>query len=399
MEDNTKSIPAKLDHEHTAQKQETIKQLQRFMASSIGLLDLLRGACTRRKAGEADSKLFNGIDKFLEQSDIFIKQLRDPNEECDMTHYIRKAFNTLKLKDHCIMLSEKNSILFRAKDEQNRIMTIIPGINIIVGYGLLTSEETTTFWQYMHLFAIAVFRLIEGSNNEVYSKQKYAHVIATLVALETEIAKTGVMFNNQIFNPFLGLGESASSSYGVSQLFTGAELPNKHNVTMESVLSMMGVEKMFDESKLKDELQNFSEENANEATNRIAAMLGASDNPEVKEVCGTLISDIVANFKENGIQNIGQTLMKVANDAKHKIDINKMKKTAHSMQNFMANSQDMMKNLKDQNGNPVGEQLLNSMSVPLSMMKMMNQGQGQGQGQGATPTNTNTGRESKSSSC
>jgi hypothetical protein len=381
MENTTKVV----ENDQTTQKRETIKHLQRFMASSIALLDLLKSSCVRRKSGDEDVKLFKSIDKFLEQCDIFIKQMRDPNEDCDMTHYIRKAFDTLKIKNNCDLLNNKNSDLFRIKDTLGRIMTIIPGINIIVGYGLLTSDEEKVFWQYMHLFSISVFRLIEESNPDVYAKPKYAHVLTNLTQLESEIAKTGVMFNNHMFNPFLGIGESENGSYGVSELFTGGELPNQQSVTMESVLSMMGVEKMFDESKLKDELANFSEESATEATNRIAAMLGASDNPEVREVCGTLITDIVSNFKENGIQNIGQTLMKVADNAKNKIDVRKMKQTAHSMQNFMANSQEMMKNMKDQNGNPVGEQLMNSMAVPLNMMKMMNPGMMAGDKSKTTP--------------
>lgn len=351
---------------------ETIKQLQRFTASSISMLTLLQDACERKKSENEniDSKLLKNMDKFLEQSKIFVRQMRDPNEDCDMTHYIRKAFDTLKITSHCEMLDKKSENLFRVKDEQGRIMTILPGINIIVGYSLLTPEEIPTFWQYMYLFSISVFRLIEGSNQKVYAKQKYTHILDMLTKLESEIAKTGVMFNNHMFNPFIGVGESGGS-YGVADMFTGGELPKQQNVSIESVLSMMGVEKMFDEAKLKEELQNFSVESATEATDRITAMLGASDNPEVREVCNTLITDIVSNFKENGISNIGETLMKVANGAKTKIDGNKMKQTAMTMQHFMANSQEMMKGLKDQNGNPVGEQLMNSMAVPLSMMKMM----------------------------
>jgi hypothetical protein len=154
---------------------------------------------------------------------------------------------------------------------------------------------------------------------------------------------------------------------------------------------MLGIDKMFDEKKLHEELKNFNEQHANEATDKIVGMLGAANNPEIREVCNILINDIVRDFKENGLSNVSETLMKVAENAKRNIDINKMRKTADSMKHFMANGQEAMKDMKDANGNPIGQQLINSMSVPLSMMNMMQQrfpSQAQSQSQSQTQSNT-----------
>jgi hypothetical protein len=135
---------------------------------------------------------------------------------------------------------------------------------------------------------------------------------------------------------------------------------------------MLGVDKMFDEKKLNEELKEIGDKQINEATEKIVGLLGASNNPEVKDVCNILIQDIVNNFKENGISNIGDTLKKVAENAKKNIEISKMKKTAESMKFFMANSQNNMKDMKDANGNPIGQQMMNSMAIPLNMMNFMN---------------------------
>ena len=155
-------------------------------------------------------------------------------------------------------------------------------------------------------------------------------------------------------------------------MFTGGELPKQHQISIDSFLTMLGVEKMFDEKKLNEELKSIGNEQINEATEKIVGLLGAKDNSEIKETCNTLIKEIVTEFKENGISNIGETLKKVAENAKKTIDITKMKKTGESMHQFMTNSQDKLKDMKDAKGNPIGQQMMNSMAIPLSMMKFMN---------------------------
>lgn len=84
-------------------------------------------------------------------------------------------------------------------------------------------------------------------------------------------------------------------------------------------------DKMFDEKKLLKELKNFTNDHANETTDKFVGLLGARDNPELHEVCNTLVKNIVHIFKENGVSNIGDTLKKVAENAKTSIDPNKMK--------------------------------------------------------------------------
>ena len=42
----------------------------------------------------------------------------------------------------------------------------------------------------------------------------------------------------------------------------------------------------------------------------------------------------------------------------------------------MENGKEQMKDLKDSNGNPIGEQLMDSLSGPMSMMKLMSMASG-----------------------
>ncbi len=354
-----------------------IIHIQRFTASSISMLELLRSTIVKlNDTNNLDKK--KSFDKFISSSKQYIDNLKDENDVFDYTRFIKKAFSTLRNETQCKNLLEKNAELFNMRDPEGKIITILPGIDIRFAYKFLDDNEKIMFWQYMYLFSSSVFNMIKVNNEAKFTK--YSYITETLTSIETDMGKTGIMFKNQIFNPFIGVGENRNA-YSLNEMFTEGELPKQQSISIESVLNVLGVDKMFDEKKLNEELKGIGDDQINEATERIVGLMGAADNPEVKEVCNLLIQDIVSNFKENGISNVSETLRKVAENAKNTIDINKMQKTAKSMKFFMDNSQEKMKDLKDANGNPIGQQLMKNMAIPLSMMNFMTRGQEQGQKQ------------------
>jgi hypothetical protein len=371
--DNTNDcIEYQTDH----REKKIIGLIQLFTVSSIGMLNLLQTVCCRTQSDvnySLQDKEIRSMVKFIESSNRFVKSVRETSEDnFDYTRFVKKSFKTLKPEAQCLQLRSKDSELFNVRDEDNKIVTILPGLDLRCGYKYLNESENKLFWQYMYLFSSSVFNLIRNSN--VTRFEKYHHIVETLDFIENDIAKTGIMFNNQIFNPFMGVvgsDENRMNNYSVEEMFTGGELPKQQNISIESVLSMMGVDKIFNESKLNEELKNIGDDQINDATAKIVGLLGAANNPEVKEVCNALIQDIVNNFKENGINNVGDTLKRVAENAKKNIAISKMEKTAESMKFFMTNSQENMKNMKDAKGNPIGQQIMNSMSFPMSMMNML----------------------------
>lgn len=361
---------------NTDQK-ELIIQMQRFTASSISMLNLLQTACSRQQDSDIDEGSRRSKARFMDSSQKFIDNFRDQKsqddeeneEEFDYTRFIKKAFTTLRSKEQCRQLVEKDVELFSLRDENNKIVTILPGLDLRFGFRFLDEKERVLFWQYMYLFSSSVFNMIKAGNESRFDK--YVHIKETMETVEAEMAKTGIAFNNQVFNPFIGVGDSVQN-YSVNEMFTEGELPKQHQVSIESVLSMLNINKIFDEQKLNDQLKNIGDNQINEATEHIVKLLDAGENPEIKEVCNMLIQDIVENFKENGISNIGETLRKVAQNAKTNITIDKMKRTAESMKHFMANSQEKIKDMKDENGNPIGQKMMNTMAVPLSMMNIGN---------------------------
>ena len=92
---------------------------------------------------------------------------------------------------------------------------------------------------------------------------------------------------------------------------------------------------------MKDLEEDVKEEEIQDATKNITNIIGANDDPDVADVCNTLVRSIVDNLKENGISDMMGTLQSISQSVGDKIDPNKMKKTANTMNGFMQNSQNV----------------------------------------------------------
>jgi hypothetical protein len=347
-----------------------VEEIYRFSMSCIGLLDLLEKSVNN--VVDDNSKFLIAKDKFIESVGKFKKNVKNYDEcDQDFTHIkiIKKAFSVLKTKESCQMVQTKDSKLFDIRDESNQIVTVLKGINIRFGYRFLKNDDVKLFWQYFGLFTCTVFKMIKENNPQKINKAE--HILKTIEVIESELNQTGIMFNNIIFNPFIGIG-SNGSSYSMDDLIKG-EIKVGEGATMESLMNMMGINKFIDESKIQDELKNITSDDINNATDKITELLGSSGNPEIKEVCHTLINDIFNQINTNGIQNIGTVLMNVTENAKNTMDINKMTMASKAMGKFFANSENMIKEMKDDQGNPIGQDLFNKMKIPLNVVKMMNQ--------------------------
>lgn len=350
--------------------QEMLIHMQHFTAAVISILNTLKSSCetiemTNVKESKARERLFKAVERFM-------IGLKNQTDDFDYSKFIKKVFYSLRSIEALKMLEEKDPSLFSMRDENNRIITILPGIDIRFGMKYFGEQEKKDFWPNFYLFVSSTFAIIRMTNPERMNNCIELDEVDKIMKLE--IAQTGVMFGKQIFNPFIGVMND-NERITVEQMFaTNGIKPVNFSSTgsMESMLNMMGVESLISTDNLKKQLENLGSEHVDEATSKIIEMLGAQDNPDVKEVCGTLIKDIVENLKTNGIQNIGSTLMDIANKTKGKINMEKMKQTASSMQYFMNNSTEKMKEMKDENGNPIGENLMNTLSTYMNMMNRMN---------------------------
>lgn len=329
--------------------------MQRFTASAISLLDLMKTTCetiddaTMLTMNEQEkmsvAKLVDAIKRLLDGMKKKDDELDSDN--FNYSKFIKKVFYSLRTSDALDFIKNRDSKLFSMKDENNKIITILPGIDTRIAFVFMSDETKANFWKTFYLFSRAAFEIIKTTNPKKF--EKYTAVQDTMIYLDDEITKNNLL-GSATFNPFIGIGESGE--YSVDKLFaqnaTQAEVDN-----MTSMLSLMGVEKLIDPEKLKEQLNDINDENVTEATDKIIDMLGAQNNSDIKEVCSTLIKDIVANLKTNGLANISDTLMTVANNARSKLDVKKMKQTAEGMHAFMENSIGKMSNMANENKNGV----------------------------------------------
>ena len=83
-------------------------------------------------------------------------------------------------------------------------------------------------------------------------------------------------------------------------------------------------------------------------------------------------SNQINDLKTNGLENIFDVAKRVSSQLSGLIDPSKMAKTANKMTDLMANNSDKLKDLKDDNGNPIGEQLFNQFKATMDMANKMN---------------------------
>ncbi len=342
---------------------ELLPYMQRFTASVVSILELIQKVCNEVDRSTLTEKHINAIDKLLSAVQKFLTGVKNQDDEFDYSRFIKKVFYSLRNDTALEMLKSKNNELFTMRDDHNKIITILPGIDIRLALLHMSEKDVAVFWPHFYLFTTSAFSIICKTNQN--KESTFGSIIDTIGYLNKEIQKTGILVGANIFNPFVGLndGNTPNEQITIDQLFSGQYVPQiNENSGMESMLNTLGVDKLLDPSKLKEQLESIGDEQVGEATDKIIEMLGAQDNDDVKEVCGTLIKDIVTNLKQNGLSNIGETLMDIANQTKQKVNVDKMKKTALSMQNFMSNSSETMMNIKDDNGNPIGQNLLSMVS-------------------------------------
>lgn len=346
--------------------------MQQFTAACVAQLKLLKGYADKAVADLSGTDK-TGADKavayskFSESVDKYVASLQDGS--FDFQKILRKIYDVLKTEENTAMVVEKNQKLFDLRNSENKIISIVPGININLIYPMLSDEDRVYFWQYFHLMVLSTFNIFHLHNPKKISSQP--HIMSMIKEIGGLLEKTGIMIDTKIFNPFLGLG-AEQGEYGLNEMFAVTkELQTGDQITLEAVLGTLGVGNLINEKELNAKLEALKDSDLEVATDQIVSILGAGGNQNARNVCNKLVKNIVDELKINGIANVGNVLKSVAERSRSEIQINDMQQTIGYVQNFMSDGQEKLKNLKDENGNPIGQQVMSQLSTPLAMMKAM----------------------------
>ncbi len=297
--------------------------------------------------------------KFRETCDNILAEYTTDNTGVDQGRIIKKVFKTLK--NNVENLKAKDVALFTKRNSDGKIMTIIPGLNLGLIVPYFSEEERTTLWQYIYMMYVSSLRMIFMVNET----RKKPELMETLTEFEKDLGKSGMLVCGKVFNPYIGLG---ADSMSIDEMMKSADGIKKTDsgISAGGLLGTLGIDKLMDGAKLAEQLKNITQAEIDEATKNITELLGATGDSDVKEVCSTLVNNIVADLKENGLESFSTVADRVAEKIGDKFDVDKMKKTALKMGNMMNDGENRFKNLKDEDGNPIGEDILKRLPIPFS---------------------------------
>lgn len=312
----------------------------------------------------------------LQETSKFIKDGfgLNQNTNFDEGKIIKKIYKVLTANLDKLY-PEPSVQLFQLKNENNEVVTFIPGldINLVVKNKMFDDNDLKQLWGNIYMVYISSANMVS-----VINKKKNAQVCKIIPKMREKVLEYGVCDEKGglFFNPFVGLNVE-TGEYDVNSMFANTDnLNNNNDVNVDNLLKMSGVDKLFNIDQLSSQIRDIKEEDITEATNNITKLIGAEGDSDINEICSELVQNVVQDLKSttnNGGQlNMFEIAQSVASRIGGKMKPDKFNKTANHFQNFMNNSQNNLKNLKDENGNPIGEKLMGSLNMA-QMMGMFGQ--------------------------
>ena len=301
--------------------------------------------------------------KFRQTCDEIIAEYQSSSSlddsKVDHIKIIKKVFYVLK--DNTELIKTKDSKLFTVKNNENKITTIIPGLNINLIYQYLSEEQTSELWTHIYTMFVSSVSMVYANTSQTRHKK---HILDAVDFCKKELAKS----SNPMINVFMGLGSSGASLDLESLMNKDIIIPGTEANT--GLLGSLGVDKLMNLDNLSDEIKNFTENDVNETIDTLGGLLG--NDSDIKDVCSTMVKTVISDLKTNGLENIFDVAKRVSSQLSGLIDPNKMAKTANKMTDLMSSNSDKLKDLKDDNGNPIGEQLFNQFKATMDMANKMN---------------------------
>jgi hypothetical protein len=273
---------------------------------------------------------------------------------------IKKSFYVLK--DNLKLVLEKNPQLFVVRNKEGKITTIIPGVNINLVYESFDDEQKTQVWGYIYILFVSSVKMVYANTSEARHKKEILDAIDTC---QNDLLTncSSLLFRNV----FMGLGTDNSGVDLESLMSKDINIPGTEAST--GLLSSLGVDKLMNVEKLSDEIKNFSDTDMKDTVDALGELLG--NDSDIKDVCTTMVKTVVDDVKSNGIESIFDIAQRISGKIGTMIPQDKMAKTAMKMGDLMQNNSDKLKDIKDDQGNPIGDQFLKQFSSALNMAKQM----------------------------
>ncbi len=328
-----------------------------FVSSVLSIVDSVKKISLENKDNIPAEKK-NAHENLRKTCEDIVNQYKNQTSDVDQVKIIKKVFKVLT--QHKELVKNHDYGLFTVRTPEGKIMTLIPGLNVNLVVPFLTDEQKNELWENVESMFVTSVKMVYLMTDE----SRHSKDVLELVAeFEKKIVKK---FQN---NFFMGLNakEGGENTVSMDQLMSN-DIVIPGTEAKSGILGSLGVDKLMDVNNLTNEIKKFDENDINDTISTLTSMLG-NDN-DIKDVCSTMVKSVLDDIKTNGIENMFSIAERVSGKIGNKIDPEKMAKTASGMNNLIKNNSDKLKDMKDENGNPIGEDFLKQFEGTFNMAKM-----------------------------
>ena len=309
---------------------------------------------------EAHRKLKNTCEEIILEFTSSSSTMDDST--VDQVKIIKKVFYVLK--DNMELLEKRDAKIFTIRNEENKITSIVPGININLLYEYLDESEQKKVWFYLFALFVSSVTLVYSNTPEAKHKKSVLDIVAKLkkemVTMSKELGTDMVAYN-----VFMGINNDSSEINMDSLMSTEITIPGTE--ANAGFLGNLGLGNLMNLGSLSEEIKKFSDNDIDETIDTLGELLG--NDSDVKDVCSTMVKTVIEDLKINGVENLFDIAQRVSSKLGGVISHDKMAKTAFKMGDLMENNKDKLKDLKDENGNPIGENIFKQFQSTFDMAK------------------------------
>lgn len=332
-----------------------------FVSSVVSTVMLIKKVSTSNEQNISEDKKISH-QKMLQTCEEILNQYKNKENKTDVDQVkiIKKVFNVLR--EHLDLIKNKDANLFLVRTKENKILTIIPGVNISLITQYLTEEENNELWDNIYSMFVSSVKMVYMNTDKARHKKEVLDMVSYC---EKELISKNKLLNNF----FLGLNRDLTNDVSMDELMS-SDVTIPGTDPQMGLLGSMGIDKLMDVENLSTEIKKFSDNDVDDTINALTSLLGGDS--DVKDVCSTMVKSVLDDIKTNGIQNMFSVAERVSSKLGGQIDTKKMEKTAENMNNLLKNNSDKLNNLKDENGNAFGVDFLKNFQSTYNMAQFFN---------------------------
>jgi hypothetical protein len=343
MNSESSNTPQTADEIAFEQKNKQIYFYQKlFVTSVIKTVELVKS--TSEKSDIPQEKVESH--KKLRSTCVSILNEYNSNKaDVDQVKIIKKVFYTLR--DNLTLLKEKNSNIFKIRNEEGKILTIIPGLNINLVLQFLSEDEVKSVWNHIYTMFLTSGKMIYMNTDEKRHKREILDMF--------EHCEKDLLTNASVFRSFfldMVTMSQKNSDATLEDLIKDTKLPEE---SKESGL----MSKLLDTESLTDEIKKFSDKDIEETVGSLSQILGS--DKDTTEVCNVMVRAVIEDLKSNGTGNLAGLADRVSDKLSSIIRPDLMEKTGKKMMNVMNTSSEELQKMKDENGNLIGPDIMKQM--------------------------------------